>query len=67
MTVKRNRRKQTTGLCERLEIAAKQAREAAQDLPQGAAREDLLKKAEQAEEASRINGWLTSPGLRPPL
>ena len=67
MIVKRNRRKQTISFDERLQTAAQKARQAAQSLPQGAAREDLLMKARQAEAARRINGWLTSRGLRPPV
>lgn len=66
MIAKRNRRKQTVSFDERLKTVANEARQAAQSLPQGAAREDLLKKARQAEGARRINGWLTSRGLRPP-
>ena len=66
MIVRRNRRKQTVSFDERLQIAAKEARQTAQSLPQGAEREDLLKKARQAEAARRINGWLMSRGLRPP-
>jgi hypothetical protein len=66
MIVRRNRRKQTVSFDERLQRAAKEARQAAQSLPQGAEREDLLKKARQAEAARRINGWLMSRGLRPP-
>ena len=41
MIIKRNRRKQTVSFDERLRSAAKQARESAQMLPHGAAREDL--------------------------
>lgn len=67
MTVKRSRRKQTVSFDERLKTAAKEARQAAQQLPHGPEREDLLKKARQAEAAVRINGWLTSPGLRSPI
>ncbi len=59
MTVKRNRRKQTVSFSERLRLAAREARQSAQNLPQG-----LLKKARQAETAMRINGWLTLPGSR---
>ena len=65
MTVKRNRRKQTLSFDERLRLAAKEARQSAQKLPQGPERETLLKKARQAETAMRINGWLALPGPRP--
>ena len=67
MIVRRNRRKQIVSFDERLRIAAKEARQAAQTMPQGAAREDLLKKAREAEAARRINEWLMSRGLRPSL
>jgi hypothetical protein len=66
MIIKRNRRKQTVSFDERLKSAAEEARETARALPQGAAREDLLNRARQAEAARRINGWLMSRGLRPP-
>jgi hypothetical protein len=64
MTVKRNRRKHTVSFSERLQMAASDARQAAQKLPQGTERDVLLKKAKQAETAVRINGWLTSSGSR---
>jgi len=64
MTVKRNRRKQTISFSERLQLAAREARQSAHKLPQGPERETLLKKARQAETAMRINGWLTLPGSR---
>jgi hypothetical protein len=60
-------RTQTVSFDETLKTAAKDARHAAQSLPHGATRKDLLKKARQAEAARRINGRLTSRGLRPPL
>jgi hypothetical protein len=65
MIIRRSRRKQTVSFDDRLKNAAKEARQAAQTMPQGAAREDLMKKARQAEAARRINGWLTSRGLNP--
>jgi hypothetical protein len=67
MIVRRNRRKQTVSFDDRLKTAAKEARLVAQTMPQGAQREDLLKKARQAEAARRINGWLMSRGPTPPL
>ena len=38
----------------------------AEQLPQGKEREGLLRKARQLETASRVNEWLSSPGLAPP-
>jgi hypothetical protein len=66
MTLKRNRRKQTTAFDERLQKAACEAREVARQLPPGPQRDLLLRKAGQAETACHINEWLTSPGLRTP-
>ncbi|WP_334395111.1 hypothetical protein [Bradyrhizobium sp. AZCC 2289] len=62
----RRRFKQTKSLEERLSEEAKRLREKAKSLPPGAVREGLLRKARQAETASRINEWLSSPGLQPP-
>lgn len=67
MIVRRNRWKQTVSFDDRLKTAANEARQEAQAMPQGTAREDLLQKAREAEAARRINGWLTSRSLRPPL
>jgi hypothetical protein len=66
MSSKRIRRKHTVSFDERLQKAADQARDAARELPQGEARDALLKRARQAETAAHINEWLTSPGLQPP-
>jgi hypothetical protein len=66
MSIKRIRRKNAISFDERLQKAAAEAREAAQELPQGEARDALLKRARQAETAAHINGWLTSPGLQSP-
>jgi hypothetical protein len=39
-------------------------REQAEGLPPGIVRDDLIRKARQAETASRMNEWLSSPGLQ---
>jgi hypothetical protein len=39
---------------------------AAEKLPYGKEREELLRKASQLETASHINEWVSSPGLSPP-
>ena len=62
MSAKRNRQKNTVPFGERLHKAASDARQAAQHLPQGEQRDELLKKARQAEMAVHLNQWLTSPG-----
>lgn len=49
-------------------LAAEKARLAheAEGLRPGPAREKLLQKIEQIERASRIDKWLSSPGLQSP-
>ena len=66
MAAKRNRRKNVTSTTERLLAAAAEARKQAALLPPGIEREDLLRKAREAEAAASMNEWLTSPGLQPP-
>ena len=52
---------------ERLAEEARQFKEAAEKQPPGStARELLLRRARQAETASRMNDWLSSPGLASP-
>jgi hypothetical protein len=45
---------------------AKAAREAAERLPIGPKRDDLIKRARVAETTAHLDKWLNSPGLRPP-
>jgi len=45
---------------------SEEAKIQAQNLPHGKEREALVRMARQLETASRINQWLTSPGLTPP-
>jgi len=35
-------------------------------LPPGSLRDEVLRKARQAGVVARLDGWLRSPGLRPP-
>jgi hypothetical protein len=52
---------------QRLAVEAAQFKEAAEkESPGTLARELLLRRARQAETASHINKWLTSPGVAPP-
>jgi hypothetical protein len=52
---------------QRLAAEAMRFREAAEkEQPGTMARELLLRRARQAETASHMNDWLSSPGLRPP-
>jgi hypothetical protein len=64
--MQRRRFKQTRSLEERLSEEAKRLREEARLLPPSAERDEMIRKARQAETASHMNDWLTSPGLRPP-
>jgi hypothetical protein len=64
MTATRHRHKHTVSFDERLHRAANQARQEAQQLPEGPRRDLLMKKATQAETAAHINEWVTSPGAR---
>ena len=66
MTKHRRRFKQSNSLEERLTDEAKRLREAAKLLPPGAVREQVLRKARQAETGSHMSEWLRSPGLKPP-
>jgi hypothetical protein len=58
--------KQIRPLEERLAEEAERLREEAKLLPPGAERDQLIRKARQAETGSRMSEWLTSPGLQPP-
>lgn len=61
---RRTRFKQVLNLDVRLAIEAKRLREEAKLLPLGAERDEMLRKARQAETGLRMTEWLTSPGLR---
>ncbi len=63
----RKRVKHLTTFEERLVEEARRFREAAEEQPPGStARELLLRRARQAETASQMNDWLSSPGLKTP-
>jgi hypothetical protein len=63
----RKRVKHLTTFEERLAEEARRFREAAEEQPAGSkARELLLRRARQAETASHMNDWLSSPGLAVP-
>lgn len=67
MTQRRKRGKHETSFEERLaEEARRFAAAAEKEIPGSMARELLLKRARQAETASRVNEWLRSPGLKSP-
>lgn len=65
-SMQRKRVKQTSLLGERLEQMAEHCRQKAANLPPGDERDGLMRKARQAETASRLTEWVSSPGLRPP-
>jgi hypothetical protein len=64
--MQRRRFKQTQSLEARLAEEAKRLREKAKSFPPGPLREDMLRKARQAETGSHLSEWLRSPGLQPP-
>ena len=61
MTVKRNRRKQTQSLQQRLAAFAEETRERALSLPPGKEREMLLRRAKQNDVTSNLTDWLSAP------
>jgi hypothetical protein len=63
---KRRRFKQNISLQGRLTAYAKEVREHAESLPPGTQRDELMKKARQAEAASHMDEWVTAPGLQSP-
>jgi hypothetical protein len=56
----------STSLKDRLAAFAKDVREKASLLQPGIEKDELLKKARQADVASHLDDWVNSPGLRPP-
>lgn len=66
MPQQRRRFKQIESLEERLAEESKRLREQATLLPPGTVRNELLRRARQAETGMHMSEWLSSPGLRPP-
>jgi hypothetical protein len=64
--MRRQRINHTSSLEDRLADQAQRFRDQAKTLPPGRERDELMHKARQAETASHINEWVSSPGLRPP-
>jgi hypothetical protein len=58
--------KQSVPLNQRLTEEAERLRKEAQGAPPGIDREELLRRARQADTASHMNEWLSSPGLHSP-
>lgn len=63
MKRKRNRKKPTDSLFDRLRNFAEQARQDAVQLPAGKDRDDLLRKAEMAED-TQVSEWVVPAGLK---
>ena len=63
---KRRRVKQFDILEDRLAAEAIRLREEAKAMKPGAARQDVLRKARQAETGAHMSEWLRSPGLQAP-
>jgi hypothetical protein len=64
--MERRRFSHTQSLEERLAQEAKRLRAEAKLLPHGARRDEIIRRARQAETGSHMSEWLRSPGLRPP-
>jgi hypothetical protein len=64
--LRRRRSKQSESLQDRLMKFAKDAREKASRLPPGSEREDMLRKARQADTASHMDDWVNSLELQSP-
>jgi hypothetical protein len=64
--LKRRRFKQPLSLKDRLGLFAKDARASADELPPGPAKDNLVRKARQADTAMHLHEWVNSVGLQPP-
>jgi hypothetical protein len=62
----RRRERQMDPLEIRLAAEGERLREQAELLPPGATRDEMLRRARQAETGSQMSEWLRSPGLQPP-
>ena len=64
--LKRRRHKQTISFKDRLADWAEKIREQAAQIPPGTDREEMLRRASQADTAAHLDEWANSPGLQPP-
>ena len=62
----RRRFKQFLSLNDRLQLFSEQLKAKAAELRPGIEKDALLRRARQADVASRIDEWINSPGLKPP-
>lgn len=58
--------KENASLDQRLTEQAERPRKEAQGTPHGVMRDKLIRQARQADTASHMQEWLSSPGLQPP-
>ena len=58
--------KNTLSFPDRLAKEAERLREEAKTKPPGPEREELIRKAHQADAAAHIDQWVSSPGLKSP-
>ncbi|WP_375308192.1 hypothetical protein WI560_12160 [Bradyrhizobium sp. A11] len=66
MMTKRNRKRPTNSLHDRIEEFARLAKEDAENLPAGRERDAALRRARQARTGAQIDEWVNSTGLKPP-
>jgi hypothetical protein len=66
MSKPRRRIKQTQSFQERLRAFAKLMRESSETMAKGPEKAATSAKADQAEAAAKLDGWLNSSELRPP-
>lgn len=64
--LKRRRFKQTESFRDRLRLFAENTRAQALGMRPGSERDELMRKARQAETASHLDEWASSLGLQPP-
>ena len=64
--MERRRFKQETPLEQRLEDHAKRLRDKARGTPAGGKRDELMRRARQAETTAHITEWISSPSQQPP-
>ena len=64
--MQRRRFQNTLTFPDRLAKEAERFRQEAESKPPGQERDDLLRKAHQAETAAQIDQWVSSPGLKSP-
>lgn len=66
MSFVRRRFKQTASFRDRLKTFSAELKAKASELRPGREKDELLRKARQADTASHIDEWANSPGLRSP-